>query len=790
MFNCTIRSFVTLNLLLLLGSGTIRSQNLIIDGSISNNVNWNGQEAPWNATTFENSYLTGACNANYVMEVDNASSPQQVVTGFIPSAVYVLSYRYAFRNSGCAPSVTPTVIQFQFTDATGTLTYTQSILSTQNTLVGNQMTFTNNAATTHTLRITNPGNANTCGVILDDISIVLNATPGGVGAGNCTMWLNASTINQPNNTNLLGWLSQGSNNIPFTPPCANPPVFRTGLATAANGLVANFNPYVSFNGANQYLHYVSAKIDLYLNTAGGEGGTYFAVYQGGGNNLTYFGSRCLNDSRTWARTNRYIYPNGAGAGTNNEANYTQSTRVNLATMRGKSNGLTISDRNGTTIPNTNNSADIDFLTVGVRRNLAGTYSEYFNGSLSEIIIFNTLLSNTETQQVRSYLASKYGVTLTDNTSTAGLDERNYLSSNTTTYWSYPTNSTYHNNVTVIGRDDASQLNQRRSISTDADATGVAGGNAMLILDNVSAISSSNSFLAAGHDNVAGNTQELVDVPAGIQVRMRRVWKFQKTNGGVANNINAIFDLTGYAPITGANLRLLVSTTPSFTGATIIAGAYAAPYFTASLPTTGGVYFTVASTNSVATPLPVELLSFNAEAEPKQVRLNWTTATENNNKKFDIERSSDGLNFETISIVDSKAKNGSSQNPIDYSIEDLSPLEGVSYYRLRQVNLDNSSVLSHIVSVNYSKEKNIQFTVYPNPNKGEFIADVSGIENNHEVTLLLHDSQGKLVYKNNFYMQDQASSKFNIHPEIKLANGIYTCTLLVEEIAYPVKVVVN
>lgn len=781
--------FILLFLLCWSDLNLLHSQNLVVDGSISNNANWNGQEAPWNAGTFETSYLAG-CNTNYVMEVDNASQPQQVVNGFNNAAVYVFTFRAAFRNVGCAPSVTPTVLQIQFTDSPGTLTYTVSIPSAQNVLTAYSFTFTNNASASHTLRFTNPGNANTCGVIVDDISINLYTSPGAAPIGNLTMWLNASSINQTDATSVNGWISQGNFNIPFTPPCANRPVYKTGTASNANGLIANYNPYLTFNGVNQYLQYVSSKFNLYLNTGAGEGGTFFAIYQGGGANLTYFGSRCLNDSRTWARTNRYIYPNGAGAGTNNQASPPHGTRVNLVTMSGKSNGLTMSDLKGANIATANNSADIDFLTVGVRRNLAATYSEFYNSSLSEIIIFNTILTNTEIQKVRSYLASKYGVTLVDNTNTGGLDERSYLATNGSNYWNYAVNSTYHNNVTVIGRDDATLLNQKKSISTDADPTGVAGGNAMLIMDNVAAISTNLSYLSAGHDNVAGNTMNNVDIPAGIQSRMQRVWKFQKTGTGIANNVSVSFDMTGYAPLNGANLRLLVSNSPVFAGASIIAGAYAAPYFTANLPTTGGVYFTVASTNSVATPLPVELTDFSGKSVGKNIELNWSTLTERNNEVFQIERCADGVNFETILEEKTKAQNGLSNSQLDYSAIDENPLNGISYYRLKQVDLDKSFSYSQIISVDYLKEKNIRFLVYPNPNKGEFTADISGIENNHEITLLLHDAQGKLVYNNKFYIHDQASSKFNIMPENKLENGIYTCTLMVEEIAYPVKVVVN
>lgn len=764
------------------------SQNLVVNGSITNsNVNWNGQEAPFNAGTYESAYLAGGCNTNYVMETDNASSPQQVVSNFLSGQEYVLSFRCAYRTS-CAPAVNPLTVQFQFTDATGVLTYTFSIPNTQTTLTLRTFTFTNNAATTHTLRITNPGNGATCGAIIDDISIIPNTSPGAASASDLSFWLKAANINQANSTNVYCWTSQGINALPLIPPCANPPVYFTGLATAANILRANHNPYLTFNGTNQYLQYINARVDLYENISAGEGGTFFAIYQGGGNNLTYFGSRCANNSRTWARTNNYNYPNGAGAGTNNQSSYAQGARNNLVSIAGKSNGLTVRDLNGNNLPVSNNSADIDYLTVGVRRNGAGTYSEFYNSSLSEIIIFNTILNIGEMQQVRSYLASKYGVTLSDNTNTAAIDERTYLNSLGAAYWDYSTNSGYHNNITVIGRDNVSQLNQRRSISTDADA-GTFAGNAMLIVDNNAAISNDVSYFATGHNGIAATGgANFVDVPPGIQSRLLRFWKFQKSGTGIANSIQVNFDMTGFTPLVGTDLRLLVSTTPSFAGASVIAGSYTAPYFTANLPTTGGVYFTVASINAMTTPLPVELINFSATPNDNKVYLQWSTAAELKSDFFVVERSTDAVNFEEIGT---KKAAGNSNSEKNYELIDESPLDGVSYYRLKLIDIDKTIHEYNIVSVSFERGKGeVKFSLYPNPNNGNFIVDFSGIENNHEVQLSMTDSQGKEIYASTFYSQNISNNKIEMNLSERLSKGTYVFSLTSEGIKHSLKVLIN
>jgi hypothetical protein len=86
--------------------------------------------------------------------------------------------------------------------------------------------------------------------------------------------------------------------------------------------------------------------------------------------------------------------------------------------------------------------------------------------------------------------------------------------------------------------------------------------------------------------------------------------------------------------------------------------------------------------------------------------------------------------------------------------------------------------------------NITFTVYPNPNFGEFSVDFSGIENNHEVELYLQNGNGKVIYKSQFYSQNMGVNTVKITPDEKLSSGIYLCTLISEGIKYSVKVIVN
>ena len=85
------------------------------------------------------------------------------------------------------------------------------------------------------------------------------------------------------------------------------------------------------------------------------------------------------------------------------------------------------------------------------------------------------------------------------------------------------------------------------------------------------------------------------------------------------------------------------------------------------------YFSLANKNGGANPLPITLLSFNAEPNKKAVDLSWTTATESNNSFFTVERSADAANFDSITMVTGA---GSSSTLKDYSAIDFRPLAGL------------------------------------------------------------------------------------------------------------------
>lgn len=115
----------------------------------------------------------------------------------------------------------------------------------------------------------------------------------------------------------------------------------------------------------------------------------------------------------------------------------------------------------------------------------------------------------------------------------------------------------------------------------------------------------------------------------------------------------------------------------------------------------------------ASALPVELTSFSGEIKNDRPLLSWSTATEKNNNHFELEKSDDGVLFKSVVQVKSKAQNGNSSSPLYYETTDPNPNDNTHYYRLKQVDHDNSFSYSKIITLNQvSTSKNIR--VYPNP----------------------------------------------------------------------------
>ncbi len=144
--------------------------------------------------------------------------------------------------------------------------------------------------------------------------------------------------------------------------------------------------------------------------------------------------------------------------------------------------------------------------------------------------------------------------------------------------------------------------------------------------------------------------------------------------------------------------------------------------------------------------PVTLLSFNAKRSGSVNAISWTTAQELNSLYFGIEHSIDGIHFDQIGRVDA-AGNSSIQHT--YLFNDPNPVKGVNYYRLRIVDVDNSSKYSLVKNVKNTGLLN--FSIYPNPVKNNLNINIEA-ESIDKAGISISDVNGRNVYNSQVNLQ--------------------------------------
>ncbi|MTI21462.1 T9SS type A sorting domain-containing protein, partial [Fulvivirga sp. RKSG066] len=165
------------------------------------------------------------------------------------------------------------------------------------------------------------------------------------------------------------------------------------------------------------------------------------------------------------------------------------------------------------------------------------------------------------------------------------------------------------------------------------------------------------------------------------------------------------------------------------------------------------------------PLPVELLNFEGFVKDEVVSLNWSTASEVNNERFDIQRSVDGVNFETIAAIAGK---GDSQKLINYDYTDINPIFGTSYYRLQQVDFDGDINHSPIISVNFEIA---EINIHPNPVDEETFRVQLKVGSQGVVKTSIISPDGKVIQSKSFEFEPSSFQEIKMSTEY-IPSGIY------------------
>lgn len=229
----------------------------------------------------------------------------------------------------------------------------------------------------------------------------------------------------------------------------------------------------------------------------------------------------------------------------------------------------------------------------------------------------------------------------------------------------------------------------------------------------------------------------------------------QTSTGCRNNFATANGITDFLPQTqngitaDGNVRWIQVTTPSFSNFYLQKG--------------GGQI------------LPAGLLSFAGQREGAVNRLRWTTASEQNNRGFEVQLSTDGVNFISIGFVNSLAVSGNSSDQLSYIFTDDRPVGTRQYYRLRQLDMSNIGKMSNIVLIKGEKPATLAIAgVYPNPANDRVNVDLASPVRG-QATLQVLDMTGKAVIQKTLTIE---AGNNTIPMDIsRLTQGTYMVKLL-------------
>lgn len=593
---------------------------------------------------------------------------------------------------------------------------------------------------------------------------VATCGPGGVST-DLALWIkaDAGTSTTTDGANLATWNDQaGSNNSTETNLGGNTvlePTFETSEI--------NFNPAINFidPGSDN-----ASFMETSSNTVSGDF-SLIALFQTGQNDGTqgdFTISPALIGAETTSGTGLLDYGLGMESGqvilnassggafdvettntfNNNLPHFTTATRVQ------SSGALTVyvdgnSEGTGTAGAAATLSEPTSF---GIGNHSSQAITAQFNGTIAEAIVFSDDLTSDERNRVESYLSLKYGITLAsaDDGSTGGVDERDYRASDSGVIWDFSDQSAgFNSDIAGIGRDDGSCFAQTKSKSENTDA---------IVTMEISSLSTDDSFLIWGNDNANLEAAPNEEIPVGIDSRLNREWHVQET--GTIGTVSLTFDLSAVGGPSGIgtnNLNLVrLMTDPvdsdftsgvTLTSPTSVDAVNNTVTFEVNLA--DGTFFTLGSEERYA--LPITLIHFDARAiANKHVKVEWTTVEEIGNAYFSIERSSDGINFETIAQLDGA---GNSNDIREYLYTDNRPIKGQGYYRLRQTDFNGLHSTTETVRVFFEKEVSPTIvSLYPNPaTAGEDLYISYTIDTDQKMRFSLITANGTMLVNEERFM---------------------------------------
>lgn len=596
--------------------------------------------------------------------------------------------------------------------------------------------------------------------------------PGGMGNSNLLVWVNANkstSITQNGSNQVSQWSDLSGNNYNFTQgttseepvygstasPSGRPALTFTSTSTqflstpslpasisftagVSAFAVASYNASQTAQGWQRIFDFGngSSNNNFMMGRYGSTAQTYYEGWNGGAGDQTYTStSPIVNGSENIYEA---VQQGGTAATLTNVAHYLAGTAQAATGQAGSSE---------TYLPT---SIARTFNYIG-RSNWAA--DNYFSGTMSEILVYNTAFNTTQRVILENYESAEWNQTVS------------------VSKYTPPSTTTYGTNLVGIGYTSGTD-NFLADVAGSTDGLGFSSGSGATDFLHTA------GYLMAAHNAQANTIITNATIPgitsASPISRWNRSWDVQITGGNTAGAVTLNFNFSDYNGTTpsAANTYSLLYNATDGTFATgtnklvtitsaSVTGNSVAVKLTASNVANG--YYTLVYS---ATTLPLELTAFTAVAQGSNSQLDWAVQDEAGLSQFEVQRSGDGAQFSTIGSVTVAAYR---VVPGQYTYSDLQPLNGVNYYRLAMVDEDGTVTYSGVRTVNFGGSSDVTVNMYPNPATDLLNLTLTHVDGT--VGIRLFNSSGGIVR-----MMTTTSASVQL-PVSDLAKGVYVVEIV-------------
>jgi hypothetical protein len=234
-------------------------------------------------------------------------------------------------------------------------------------------------------------------------------------------------------------------------------------------------------------------------------------------------------------------------------------------------------------------------------------------------------------------------------------------------------------------------------------------------------------------------RDVASFPAGISGVSNYYWDITRPSGSAGADLQFVYGgLANNGGITNtADVRVL-----HWTGSAPWQNLGGTDAGGNAVDITGVTAFSPFALGSATQSLPTRLISFSGLRQNNNNMLKWVTATEQDNKGFYVDRSTDGASFTQIGFVPSRAQGGNSNATLTYGFTDNQVAGQQQYYRLRQADLNGRETRSAIIIIQGSLPRGLNVTTAaPNPVKSVLNVMVNSPARQN-ITINVFDASGK------------------------------------------------